>query len=170
MSKKKKRREGSHTKNPSAAGAATGCEITDAGGLYEKALLLAKRGRRKYASRVVALLQAAVDCGHAQAAHALATWYIHGIGVRRNFAHAIALEKIAARANIAPAIYNLAFAYESGRGVDKNTRKAFLLYRKGARLGDVDAMYEVGRCLFYGIGTKENKLTARRWIEKSESR
>jgi uncharacterized protein len=135
--------------------------------MYERALALAKRGRRAQAPRVIPLLQAAAGAGHAMAAHALATWYIHGIGVRRDFAAAMALEKVAARAGIVDAISNLAFAYEAGKGVDKDPREALRLYRQAARLGDADAMYEVGRCLFYGVGTQKNERLGRKWINRS---
>lgn len=135
--------------------------------MYEQALALGKKGRKLHAPRVISLLRAAADAGHAMAAHALATWYIHGIGLRKNFKSAVQLEKIAARAGIAEAIFNLAFSYETGRGVVKDTREALRQYRRAARLGDVDAMYEVGRCLFYGIGTPENRRLGRKWLDRS---
>jgi TPR repeat protein len=75
--------------------------------MYARALELARRGRRKYASQVVPLLDQAAANGHSMAAHALASWYIHGIGVRKDYALAAALERQAARAGIAEAVFNL---------------------------------------------------------------
>jgi len=135
---------------------------------YQQALALAKKGRKAHAHRAVPLLRSAADDGHAMAAHALATWYIHGIGMRKNFRAAVALEEVAARAGIVEAMFNLAFAYETGRGTDKDTTKALRLYRRAAAKGDRDAMYEVGRCVFYGIGTKKNERLGRKWIERSQ--
>ncbi|MES1185391.1 MAG: hypothetical protein ABUL60_16385 [Myxococcales bacterium] len=86
------------------------------------------------------------------ATHALATWYIYGIGVRKNLAVAARLEAKAARAGIAEAAFNLAYSYESGKGVEKDERQGLRLYRRAARLGDHDAVYAVGRCIFYGVG------------------
>ena len=143
---------------------------TDAEVMYQEALTLARRGRKAQAHRALPLLRAAADCGHAMAAHALATWYIHGIGVRKNFRVAVALEEVAARAGIPEAVFNLAFAYETGRGAKKDGAKALKLYRRAATLGDKDAIYEVGRCIFYGIGTGKNERLGRKWIERSQGR
>lgn len=101
------------------------------------------------------------------AAHALATWFIHGIGVRKDFARAVALEEIALRAGVAEAASNIAYAYESGKGVPKDLERALLFYRKAARLGDAEAAYEVGRCLFYGIGTRKNEALGRKWVRRA---
>ena len=137
---------------------------------YRQALRLAKKGRRRQAGRIIPLLRAATERGHAMAAHALATWYIHGIGVRKNFALAVELEQVAAAARIPDALYNLAFAYETGKGVKRDERRAFELYRRAAKAGDRGAAYEVGRCFFYGIGTRVNRVLGRKWLARSENR
>lgn len=154
-------------RRPRTSRSSTGLDDMNPSDMYDRALVLAKRGRKSQAARVIPLLRAAAGAGHAMASHALATWYIHGIGLRKNFAAAVELEKVAARAGIVEAIYNLAFSYESGRGVAKDPREALRLYRRAARLGDTDAMYEVGRCLFYGVGAPENRQLGRKWIAKS---
>jgi uncharacterized protein len=136
--------------------------------LYRQAQNLVRRGRKRYAQLVIPMLRAAATAGHAMASHALATWYIHGLGVRKNFVKAIQLEEQAARSGIVDAISNLAFAYETGKGVQKDQAKAFRLYRRAATLGGADAAYEVGRCLFYGIGTRRNERLGRTWLEKSK--
>jgi TPR repeat protein len=136
--------------------------------MYQRALALAKKGRERHAPDVLPLLKAATAAGHSMAAHALASWYIHGIGVRKNFATAVALEMKAARSGIVDAINNLAFAYEAGRGVEKDERRSFQLYRRAAALGDPGATYEVGRCFFYGIGTRRNERLGHEWIDKSK--
>src|SRR5260221_8335384 len=136
---------------------------------YDRALALARNGREKNASRVLPLLRDAANAGHAMAAHALATWYIHGIGVRRDFATAAKLEAQASRAGVAEAAFNLAYSYESGKGVEKDERRALRLYRRAARLGDADAVYEVGRCIFYGIGAPKNERLGQKWIDRAGS-
>ncbi|MES1185390.1 MAG: tetratricopeptide repeat protein [Myxococcales bacterium] len=134
--------------------------------LYSEALAMARNGETR---TVVPLLRAAATAGHAMAAHALAIWYLRGIGVRKNFAKAVALERIAAQAGISEAIYNLAISHEKGQGAKRNPVEALRLYRAAARRGDVDAMYDVGRCLFYGIGTAKNERLGRRWVLRSEA-
>lgn len=135
---------------------------------YARALALAKKGRQKHAAEVIPLLRAAAEAGHPMASHALASWYIHGVGVRRNYKAAVALEQVAARSGIAEAVFNLAYSHESGKGVRRSLAKAFQLYHRAAVLGDAGAMYELGRCLFYGIGTPKNERLAHRWIERAE--
>jgi TPR repeat protein len=136
---------------------------------YRRALALARRGRVRHAKEVTSLLKGAAQSGHAMAAHALATWYIYGIGVRKNFATAMMLEEQAARAGILDAICNLARAYETGKGVQKDASKSHRLYRRASALGDVGAPYEVGRQLFYGIGIRPNERLARKWIARSKT-
>jgi TPR repeat protein len=136
---------------------------------YRRALELARRGRRRHAERVITLLLHAISEGHSMAAHALATWYYFGIGVRKDLARAFALEKIAARHGIGEAIHNVASSYEKGKGVKKDLRRAYLAYRKAWACGDASSAYEVGRCLYYGIGTKQRRALAWKWLDRSRS-
>ena len=135
--------------------------------MYARALALAKQDQKANAPRVIPLLRAAATSGHAMAAHALAIWYLQGIGLRKNFAAAVEFERTAARAGNLEAIHNLAIAYETGKGVKKDAHEALRQYRRAARLGDGAAMYEVGRCLFYGIGAPKNERLGRKWIGRS---
>lgn len=146
----------------------TGDRLSRAEHAYRKALALAKRGRARYASRALPLLREAAAGGHGLALHALATWYIHGVGVRRNYRKAVVLERAAARRGVSAALFNLGFAYESGQGVEKNLRRAFHFYRRAADLGDRDAAQEVGRCLYYGIGVRRDVDHARKWLHKGD--
>lgn len=128
--------------------------------LYAEALRLARRGRLRHATKVIARLQGAIELGHGMAAHALATWYFHGVAVRKNFKKGVELERLAARHGIAEAVFNLAVSYETGEGAPRDKVRAFRLYAKAARLGDVDALEEVARCVYWGIGTTANRKRA----------
>lgn len=135
---------------------------------YQHALKIAKRRNPKEYGRVIELLTEAISGGHAIAMHALATWYLFGVGVRRDPRKGLALERRAARLGVAEAAYNAAVSYETGRGVARSYAKALRFYRRAARLGDKDALFEVGRMYYYGFGVSKNRTTAERWFRRAE--
>jgi uncharacterized protein len=134
---------------------------------YQTALRLARRRKASDRKRIIHLLNLAISEGHVEAMHALATWYIFGVGVRKNYKKGLALEQKAAEGGIAEAAFNLAVSYETGKGVRRDPAVAFRFYKMAARLGDAQAIYEVGRCYYYGEGVTESKTTAERWLDKA---
>lgn len=84
--------------------------------LYRRALRLALADESSNRKRCLELLKRAVEDGHPRAAYALATWYLHGVGVRKDFKKGRLLLERAARADIREAHYDLAVCYETGRG------------------------------------------------------
>src|SRR5262245_34761538 len=52
---------------------------------YAEALDLALSDSAGNRSRIFTLLRTAAGAGHAMAQHALATWYLFGVGVKRNY-------------------------------------------------------------------------------------
>src|SRR5437016_8348321 len=83
---------------------------------YQEALRLASgEGARAHAARVLSLLTAAANRGHALAQYALATWYYFGVHARKNYRKAFDLVTKAARKNVPDAVFNLANSYEMGR-------------------------------------------------------
>jgi len=133
---------------------------------YYKALSLAEQD--SYDSReVVKLLEDAVVKGNKKAAYALASWYLNGFHVRKNYKKAFALLQLAVQGerengfdSYKDALYDIAVCYELGQGVGKDAKLAFYYYLLSAFNGDMQAIEEVSRCLCYGIGcTKNNDLS-----------
>src|SRR5216683_1444473 len=118
---------------------------------YEEALHVARKAERDGGPWPLQMLQEAADAGHPPALYALATWYLHGRAVRKNFKKAVALLKKASTANIPAAQYDLGVSYELGKGVAKSTKLAFRWYLRAARNGDPGGLTEVARCYYYGI-------------------
>src|SRR5579872_6842397 len=112
---------------------------------YEEALLLAREADRNNGPLPVTLLQEAAKAAYTPAIYALANWYIHGKGVKKNFKKAVSLLKKAASDKYAPAEFDLAASYELGKGVTKNLKAALIWYRRAANGGDLDGQRELAR-------------------------
>jgi hypothetical protein len=137
--------------------------------MYKKALLLARARPDRNPKRVLPLLREATRLKHPMAIHALATWYLFGVGVRKNRHKGLVLEAEASALGIAEAAFNLAYSYEVGAGVTRDPALALRYYKRAARLGDKDALYEVGRFYHYGIGVRASRANARRWFAKARA-
>jgi TPR repeat protein len=116
---------------------------------------------------VYKLLSKALELGNAEAAYAIATWYLHGIYFQKHIANAITLLKKAAAQKYPSALFDLAVSYEKGIGVKLNVKKAFYLYLDAAIRGNKQSTYEVGRCYYYGIGIARNKESASLWLSRA---
>jgi TPR repeat protein len=92
---------------------------------YQKALRLIKAGHPRGDPRSLSLLQTAVRFRYPPACYALATWYLHGTGVRKNYKTAFGLLRYAGRFGVRSAFYNLAVCYETGRGTKRDVKKLF---------------------------------------------
>jgi TPR repeat protein len=86
-----------------------------------------KKGKAGIA-RALALIEKASKNGDASAAYALATWFLFGGHVKKDYGRAVVLLKQAAKDNISEALYDLAVCYEKGSGARKNEKKAYELY------------------------------------------
>jgi uncharacterized protein len=135
--------------------------------LYDRALLAAKEGNTDSA-RVLGDLKASAELGFPDAHYALATWYLHGFGVKQNLETAIEHLEIAAEQDHSSALFDLAVCYERGIGKTKNLSATIELYMRAALWGDISAYFEVGRCFYYGIGIIRNERLADLWFEKAE--
>lgn len=113
-------------------------------------------------------LNKASSLGNVEATYALATWYLHGENVQKDFDKAVSLLKIASSLKHTDALYDLAVCYEEGKGIEEDKYEAFKLYQMAALYGDKQSYYEVGRCLYHGIGISEDKDLAEIWLEKAE--
>lgn len=135
---------------------------------YKKALKIAQQ--EKYNQKqVYDLLLEAISENSGDAMYALATWYLFGEYVVKNYKTGNQLLERATQLHIPQACFDLAISYEKGIGIEKNFAKAFSLYVKGALYGDNGSFEDVGRCYNYGIGVQENKDLAQIWYEKAES-
>lgn len=79
------------------------------------------------------------DQGHVKSMNNLATMYVQGKGVPRDYARAHEFYRRAAARNDARAAYNLGIAFEFGRGVRVDDREALAWYRKASDRGLVEA-------------------------------
>jgi TPR repeat protein len=89
--------------------------------------------------RAAAIWRQLADQGHIKSINNLATMYVQGKGVPRDYARAHALFRRAAARNDARAAYNLGIAHEFGRGVPVDDRQALGWYRKASDRGLVEA-------------------------------
>lgn len=141
----------------------------NSGGAEYKRALREARKENVDQKLVLRLLESSIEKGNLDATYALATWYLFGKGVKRNYYKATELLSKCTDAN-SSASYDLAICYEKGKGVEMNKVKAFELYSQSALQGDSQAFYEVGRCFFYGIGTMRNRIIGNLWIREAEVR
>lgn len=114
-------------------------------GAYRISWKLAQAGRFVEANPYLAY---SAEAGYAHAIYGLATWYLHGRHVRKNYQAGARLLKRAAALGHRTAKYDLAVSYETGKGAKRDPRKAFSLYKAAADAGDVDASLEVGRMYY----------------------
>lgn len=135
--------------------------------LYKKALKLAQKGESDL-KQIFTLLTESDELGCIDASYALATWYLFGKFVGKNFKKAVIYLAKASEFNHPHACFDLAICYETGKGVKRNKMEAFRLYLKAALLGERQSLYEVGRCFYYGIGIEKNQEVANVWLEEAE--
>lgn len=135
--------------------------------LYYKALHLAEQEDYDYHD-VLRLLNESIELGNKKASYALATWYLNGFHVRKNYKKGFSLLQISVQGGrengfilYKDALADIAVCYELGNGVRKDKRKAYYYYFLAALNGDIQAKQELSRCLYYGIGvTKDIELSS----------
>ena len=135
---------------------------------YYAALHLAEKEYYNHKD-VIRILEESVNLGNKKAAYALASWYLNGYHVRKNYRKAFKLLQIAVKngsengfVQYKDALYDIAVCYEMGHGTTKDTKLAFSHYLMSAFNGDTQAIEEVSRCLYHGIGvSKDKELSSR---------
>lgn len=133
---------------------------------YERALRLARGSERELAQALELLQQAHAD-GDVRATYALASWYLYGEQVEKDYQKAVSLLKVCAAKFYPSGLYDLAVAYELGHGVARDLRRAFELYLAAGIRGDAQAIEETGRCYFYGVGIGEDRDLAVVWYARA---
>lgn len=117
-------------------------------------------------------LNKAVSGGHAKAHTCLASLYIHGDGVDRDFQKGIELLFIAADMGCSRGQYNLAkllhYGFPESRDVlfQKDLHLAFSMYLKSALQGDKDSQFALGKMYAAGEGCKADIDMAEAWFMK----
>jgi TPR repeat protein len=135
---------------------------------YNEALAEMSRKAPNLAS-VFEDLQTADRQGDLRATYAIGTWYLHGRFVTKDKRHGLALIRRAAEGAVPSALFDYAVALESGDGVRRAPSKAAACYLRAALLGDQQATFETGRCLYYGIGFRQDRKLARVFLEAAEA-
>ncbi len=130
--------------------------------LYYKALHIAEHEDYDYHD-VLQLLNESIRLGNKKSSYALATWYLNGFNIRKNYKKGFSLLQIAIQGGrengftlYKDALLDTAVCYELGHGVQKNKQKAYYYYFLAALNGDIQAKQELSRCLYYGIGTTKD--------------
>ncbi len=86
-------------------------------------------------------LRNAAAKGDARAQYVVATHFMNGDKIARDFSHAAYWYGKAAASGLAPAQYRVATLYERGKGVDKDMKAALGWYERAGALGNVRAMH-----------------------------
>ena len=138
--------------------------------LYEEAFRLARVAENSNGPWPVSVLSEAAATRYAPALYALATWYLHGRGVKKDHKKAFTLLLESAEQKYAPAEYDLAVSFELGKGTVRSEKSAFFYYRRAAEHDDLGGMIEVARCYWFGIGTSQDYRKAANWYLKAARR
>jgi uncharacterized protein len=112
---------------------------------------------------------AACNESYPPAFYVVATWYLNGQYVKKNYIKGNFYLRKACNYEIPEAFYDLAVSYEMGMGVKKNLRQAYENYMIAALLGDQQGIDEVARCLYYGVGTRKSKKLTDAWMDHANA-
>lgn len=114
----------------------------------------------------VELRQAAAG-GDPSAQFVIASRYIEGKSVKRDFSKAASWYQKAASNNLAPAQYRLGTLFERGNGLPKDINAARLWYERAAENGNVKAMHNLAVIYASAKGGKPDFAKAKKWFEQA---
>ena len=112
-----------------------------------------------------AALRMAASNGDPKAQFVVASHYLEGRAVKRDFFKAAQWYAKAAAKGLAPAQYRLGTLYERGRGLPHDPAQARIWYEKAARAGNVKAMHNLAVILANNSAGRANYTEAARWFE-----
>jgi TPR repeat protein len=114
-------------------------------------------------------LKRAAALGNPEASYALGTWYLFGEEdvLRKNKRLARWHIGNAAGALLPDALFDYGAMLEKGDGGPRDLAGAYKSYLRAAIRGDANAVFEVGRCLFYGIGCRQNRRVSSIWFARA---
>lgn len=132
-------------------------------------LLHAGTGAPRDDARAAILFRTAADAGNAEGQHQLATLYLRGEGVERNFDEALRLLHLAADQDYAPALLSLGFRYYNGNeGVPQDFAQAFHWFTlAAAHEGMPQANYLIGLLYSRGQGVEQNFNLAFQFMQEA---
>ena len=112
-----------------------------------------------------AALRMAASNGDPKAQFVIASHYLEGRAVKRDFFKAAQWYAKAAAKGLAPAQYRLGTLYERGRGLPRDAAQAKVWYEKAAQAGNVKAMHNLAVILANNSAGGANYTEAARWFE-----
>ena len=115
-----------------------------------------------------ALRQAAFK-GNSSAQFVVATRYVNGKQLKRDYAKAAVWYQRAATGGLAPAQYRLGTLFERGNGVPKDLNAARLWYERAAESGNVKAMHNLAVIYASPNGGLTDYAKAMKWFEKASN-
>lgn len=104
---------------------------------------------------------------HELAAFNLASIYMDGDGVPRDFKEAARWMEVAAKAGYAPAQFQMGKLYFYGRGVPEDPAMEAYWYEKAAKNGHPAAQHNLAVLYHKGEGVERNEALAQEWLKKS---
>ena len=116
----------------------------------------------------IELRQAAAK-GDPSAQFVVASRYIEGRKIKRDFSKAASWYQKAASNGLAPAQYRLGTLFERGNGLPKDINAARLWYERAAESGNVKAMHNLAVIYASAKGGKTDYAKAKKWFEKAAS-
>jgi TPR repeat protein len=105
--------------------------------------------------------------GYAAAQVNLATMYVYGWGVQKNYGTALNWLKEAAGHGYGRAYTNLGILYLNGWGVRRDYEEARSLFQNGAKAGDAPAMVDLGFLFDQGFGVAQDHAAAADWYRQA---
>jgi TPR repeat protein len=93
--------------------------------------------------------------GDAEAQNNLGSMYVHGDGVRQDYAEAIKWYRLAAAQGHTEAQNNLGSMYDEGIGVRQDFAEAIKWYQLAAKQGNAEAQYNLGAMYDEGVGVRQ---------------
>ncbi len=116
----------------------------------------------------IELRQAAAK-GDPSAQFVIASRFIEGKSVKRDFSQAASWYQKAASNGLAPAQYRLGTLFERGNGLPKDINAARLWYERAAESGNVKAMHNLAVIYASAKGGKADYAKAKKWFEKASA-
>lgn len=104
---------------------------------------------------------------HELAAFNLASLYMEGDGVPRDFEKAARWMEVSAKAGYAPAQFQMGKLYFHGRGVPEDPAMEAYWYKRAAENGHPAAQHNLAVLYHKGEGVEQDRELAQEWLKKS---
>lgn len=125
------------------------------------------RSEEYYAQAYEALYESAMGDNNPVAQHNLASMYLDGEGVKRNYSQAFKYYERAIKNNYPPSFNSLGLCYGQGTGVTASLSHSFELTRKSALMGFPIAMNNLALIYKNGEGVEKDMEKSHEWQRKA---